>query len=135
MICVRPAVGNADVRVLFADASLTVKSTGSLVLPNVSLKDEGQYSCTATNDMTMKTLESPYSISLRLADTRNPTAPRFLNSYQSTYSVQQGGVFPSIVKPSGTIAFLSGGDFNEHALSPVFGAIECPASDLHGCTV
>ena len=67
-----------------------ISSTGSLVLPNISEKDEGTYSCSASNYITGHTITSHQKIFLRVSQSTDPQQPRFPYRPEENYTVPAG---------------------------------------------
>lgn len=65
-------------------------STGTLVLPNVSEKDEGVYTCSASNYITSKTITSHQKITLRLSWNTDDQQPRFPYRPENNYTIAAG---------------------------------------------
>ncbi|XP_034231734.1 interference hedgehog-like isoform X2 [Thrips palmi] len=67
-----------------------ISSTGTLVLPNVSDKDEGTYTCSASNYITGNTITSHQKISLRVSWNTEPQQPRFPYRPEDNYTIATG---------------------------------------------
>ncbi|KAE8738964.1 hypothetical protein FOCC_FOCC015542 [Frankliniella occidentalis] len=79
-----------DEKNLPAASVQVISSTGSLVLPNVSEKDEGVYTCSASNYITGNTRTSHQKISLRVTRSTEPQQPRFPFRPEDNYTVSAG---------------------------------------------
>uniref|UniRef100_A0A1B6CKP4 Interference hedgehog n=1 Tax=Clastoptera arizonana TaxID=38151 RepID=A0A1B6CKP4_9HEMI len=68
----------------------TLVTTGTLILSNVTSKDNGVYSCSASNDITLQTVFSNLKTTLNVAPSSEKYSPRFLSPPQSVYVAQKG---------------------------------------------
>uniref|UniRef100_A0A146KQA7 Interference hedgehog n=2 Tax=Lygus hesperus TaxID=30085 RepID=A0A146KQA7_LYGHE len=75
---------------LAAESITILPTTGSLLLQNVTEKDNGEYTCSATNYITGLIIDSPLKVIVTVVKPSEPSPPRFLYTSQSKYSVQAG---------------------------------------------
>ncbi|RZF47790.1 hypothetical protein LSTR_LSTR006054 [Laodelphax striatellus] len=81
---------NPVIEYLHNDIKLPVPSTKTLLLVNVTAKDDGVYTCMATNYITAQTVTSPLRTTLVVTQATAPSPPRFLATPQSLYVSQIG---------------------------------------------
>ncbi|XP_014290783.1 interference hedgehog [Halyomorpha halys] len=75
---------------IMPESSNTLATTGTLILPNVTAKDSGVYTCTATNYITGMVINSPMKVILKVEKSNESGSPRFLYQPQTKYTVQAG---------------------------------------------
>lgn len=75
---------------VMSEASNMLPSTSTLILPNVSSRDSGVYTCTATNYITGMVINSPMKVTLIVEESSESSSPRFIYQPQSKYVVQAG---------------------------------------------
>lgn len=67
-----------------------IPSTGTLVLPNISEKDEGIYTCSASNYITGKAITSHQRITIQMSWSVEPQPPRFPYRPEDNYTIAAG---------------------------------------------
>ncbi|CAB0010162.1 unnamed protein product [Nesidiocoris tenuis] len=72
------------------ESNPVLQTTGSLLLTNVTEKDNGIYTCSATNYITGLIIDSPLRVTLAVIKPAEPVSPRFLYNPQPKYTIQAG---------------------------------------------
>ncbi|KAK9512348.1 hypothetical protein O3M35_000794 [Rhynocoris fuscipes] len=75
---------------IMSESTTILPTTGSLLLSNVSQRDSGIYTCSATNYITGQIIDSPLKVTLTVEPPGEPASPRFLYTPQAKYIVQTG---------------------------------------------
>jgi hypothetical protein len=66
-----------------------VSSAGSVLLKNIQPEHSGHYTCSATNNIVSRVVDSPMSINLNVHSNHVALSPRFLNKPQTLYIAQK----------------------------------------------
>lgn len=72
------------------ESTTILPTTGSLLLSNVSQRDAGVYTCSATNYITGQIIDSSLKVTVTVEPPGEPASPRFLYIPQAKYIVQTG---------------------------------------------
>uniref|UniRef100_T1IAC2 Interference hedgehog n=1 Tax=Rhodnius prolixus TaxID=13249 RepID=T1IAC2_RHOPR len=75
---------------IMSESTTILPTTGSLLLSNVSQRDAGVYTCSATNYITGQIIDSSLKVTVTVEPPGEPASPRFLYIPQAKYIVQTG---------------------------------------------